>query len=528
MRTFTHRQSHSPASTTPARPGVTNVVRLNETSNIAPATGFAHDFSRVPAISSAPRMIARQAQTRPPFPQPRQPQSLFDNDGLQVLARATIEITEWAQRHPRELSQPSREVVRLVRDQVPASLGLADEDILRIIYPGRDALDNLPEPPPPPERPALEESAGAGTPPELPQMPRDFVGLTHTPGVAGALTRYADVAAALDRAVDGLPMPAVLRRVLRNVIRNRVRSGTGRSLTTTQNSGNPRNPTANAQPQQNRPRPVEPTPSAAPSPGAASGASHGPTGPTGPTVNAGPGADIRQQYLALVCEVITGIRTAVEEGRTWEFENDTLLRDDEWLHVAQPTYIQERHAWLQQLVSELGSIMSELESGALTPTEPASRRSLARLHSARHPSRRRAWFNRVNNPGRMLDGVTVRDSSGARRYITDMPFGRSLAPAAFPTWWIDGCQPSRPTPTIGEPTTPVVPGGRLTGRRVVVRDLTRPGATAELLTPFSNMFDRPHGTVRSATLDEQRDQDGNCFILVDGSTVSLPWSCPTR
>lgn len=522
MRSFTHRQSHPPASTTPTRPAVTNVLRLNETSNIAPGNGFAHDFSRVPAISSAPRMIARQAQTRPaPFPRPRQPQGLFDNDGLQVLVRATIEITEWAQRHPRELSQPSREVVRLVRDQVPASLGLTDEDILRIIYPGRDALDNLPEPPAP-ERPALEESAGAGTPSELPQMPRDFTGLTHTPGVAGALTRYADVAATLDRAIDGLPMPAVLRRVLRNVIRNRVRSGTGRSLTTTQSSGNPRNTTAPAQPQQNRSRPAATTPGAAPSPGAAPGAS------PGPTVNAGPGTDIRQQYLALVCEVITGIRTAVEEGRTWEFENDTLLRDDEWLHVAQPTYIQERHAWLQQLVSELGSIMSELESGALTPTEPASRRSLARLHSARHPSRRRAWFNRVNNPGRMLDGVTVRDSSGTRRYITDMPFGRRLTPAAFPTWWIDGCQPSRPTPTIGELTTPVVPGGRLTGRRVVVHDLTRPGATAELLTPFSNMFDQPQGTVRGATFDEQRDQDGNCFILVDGNTISLPWPCPTR
>lgn len=511
MRTFAHRQSHPPASTATARPGVTDVVRLNETSSVAPASGFAHDFSRVPAISSAPRTVARQAQTRPPFPRPQQPQSLFDNDALQTLARATIEITQWAQRHPRELSQPSREVVRMVRDQVPASLGLADEDILRIIYPGRDALDNLPEPPPP-ERPALEESAGAGTPSELPPMPRDFTGLTHTPGVVGALTRYTDVAAALDRAIDGLPMPTVLRRVLRNVIRNRVRSGTGRSLTGTQNPGITRNPTAPVQPQQNRPRPVATTPSAT----------------TGPTVNAGPGTDIRQQYLALVCEVITGIRTAVEEGRTWEFENDTLLRDDEYLRVAQPTYIQERHAWLQQLVSELGSIMTELESGALTPTEPPSRQSLALLHSARHPSRRRAWFNRANNPGRMLDGVTVRDSSGTRRYITDMPFGRRLQPTAFPTWWIDGCQPSRPTPPVEEPTTPVVPTGRLTGRRVVVRDLTRPGATAELLTPFSNVFDQPQDTVRGATFDEQRDQDGNCFILVNGSTVSLPWSCPTR
>lgn len=518
MRTFAHRQSHPPASTATARPGVTNVVSLNETANVAPANGFAHDFSRVPAISSAPRMVARQAQTRPPFPRPRQPQGLFDNDALQTLARATIEITQWAQRHPRELSQPSREVVRMVRDQVPASLGLADEDILRIIYPGRDALNNLPEPPPP-ERPALEESAGAGTPSELPPMLRDFTGLTHTPGVVGALTRYTDVAAALDRAIDGLPMPTVLRRVLRNVIRNRVRSGTGRSLTGTQ--------TSPVQPQQNRPRPVATPPSAAPNAGA------GPSASTGPTVNAGPGTDIRQQYLALVCEVITGIRTAVEEGRTWEFENDTLLRDDEYLRVAQPTYIQERHAWLQQLVSELGSIMTELESGALTPTEPASRRSLARLHSARHPSRRRAWFNRANNPGRMLDGVTVRDSSGTRRYITDMPFGRRLAPTAFPTWWIDGCQPSRPTPSVGtppvsEPTTPVVPSGRLTGRRVVVRDLTRPGATAELLTPFSNAFDQPQDTVRGATFDEQRDQAGNCFIIVDGSNVTLPWPCPTR
>lgn len=608
MRAFAHKetQSHKPVSSSPAPANVTNTESLEERSDVFAANRFAHDFSQVPIVSKAPLglqaklnisvpgdpyeqeadriaeqvvnmlertpqradgisqaptvtlrvsstqpLIARQSLTGP---SPTGPPTLFGNDTVEILARATIEITTWAQRHQRMLSQPSDEVVRMVRRQVSASGPLTDEEILRIIYPGRDALERLPEPPAP-DRPALAESgpADVGTPLELPSPPRDFVGLTHTPGIAGALTRYSDVAGALERAVESLPMPAVLRRALRGMIRNRVREGTGRSLTGANTRTPPQVPVpprsapgrapASGQVDRGAIRESPPATTASQSANSTEAAPVTQPGGTSTSGSGGPAADIRREYINVACEVIRGIRTAVEQGRTWEFENEFLLQGEEWLQVEQPTRVQERRQWLQQLVSELGSIMDELESGALTPTQPASRRSLARFHAARHPPRRQAWFNPIG--GRTFDGVTVRDAP-TRRYITDAPSAQTLQPAAFPTWWISGCDADRPAPSTEQPVTPITPGGIATGRQVVVGDSNRPAATAELLTPYASpveprpgrgdrtvtgqlpppILGTPQQTDRGAIFEERSDRAGNCFIVVRGATVILPWTCP--
>jgi hypothetical protein len=183
----------------------------------------------------------------------------------------------------------------------------------------------------------------------------------------------------------------------------------------------------------------------------------------GTVATAGPGADpdasLRQAYVELACEVIASIRQAVEEGRTWEFEDEFLLQGEEWLQVGQPTRVQERRDALMRLVRDLDSIIGDLDSGRVTPTEPASRDALWRIWGSRHPSI--SWLGErvpVGQPPRWSPplGSTRLPSGGLRRMYPSMgnyihasagsPPGM-LQPADFPTWWVS-CPTREPAPSI--------------------------------------------------------------------------------
>lgn len=183
-----------------------------------------------------------------------------------------------------------------------------------------------------------------------------------------------------------------------------------------------------------------------------------------------PGAELRRQYIEVACEVIAEIRRGVEEGRTWTFENEFLLQGEEELMNPESSLVRERYTALQQLIAHLDEIIQELESGTLTPSQPASRDGLRALWRARHPGTHWRADRRppAGHPARWSVPTGSRHVPGeetSRRvfpslggYINNPPSSPPgmLSPASFPTWWVIGCH------TEESPARPLTADGRVT------------------------------------------------------------------
>jgi hypothetical protein len=175
-------------------------------------------------------------------------------------------------------------------------------------------------------------------------------------------------------------------------------------------------------------------------------------GPEQATASAG----LRRQYIELACEVIADIQRGIEEGRTWDFEDEFLLQGDEELADPASSLVVDRRNALQNLVINLDELIRELEAGTLTPTQPASRTGLRALWSARY------LRSREYQPGRAPRGHpihwshpnrTVVEPSGRLRsiynslggYIDNQPSSPPgmLQAGSLPTWWVLGCHSPR-------------------------------------------------------------------------------------
>ncbi|MBN2118637.1 MAG: DUF4157 domain-containing protein [Anaerolineales bacterium] len=198
---------------------------------------------------------------------------------------------------------------------------------------------------------------------------------------------------------------------------------------------------------------------------------------------AAPGAgasQLRQDYIRVACETIAEIQRGVEEGRTWYFEDEMLLQGDEELSDPQTGLILERHTALQELVGHLDEIIRDLESGTLTPSQPASRDSLRALWRERHPGD--SWPSDEvprGTPARwsVPTGARHVPGEGVHRifqslggYINNPPSSPPgmLGAASFPTWWVIGCQAAQETTPTSAPASRVTPEGlRLSPETVI-------------------------------------------------------------
>ncbi len=240
-------------------------------------------------------------------------------------------------------------------------------------------------------------------------------------------------------------------------------------------------------------------------------------------------AGLIRQYIALICEIIAEIQRAIEEGQVWDFEEVERLRTD-------ATLTAERVASLQGFIGDLDAIIQELESGSLTPVEPASRASLRTLWGERHPGRlgMEPDSQPEGHPARWTSPVgtrTTQDATGTietrivRRhssYILNPPvLTPGVLPAAsFPTWWVLACHSVRPPagPTARGRETPetlgLLPNTVIfisrTGREITNWDWEpRTGAFIEASRPFG-----PHEWHYDETA-------GRVYIVVDGQQYNL-------
>lgn len=243
---------------------------------------------------------------------------------------------------------------------------------------------------------------------------------------------------------------------------------------------------------------------------------------------------LRRQYIALACEVIADIQRGIEEGRTWDFEDEFLLQGDEELADPANSLVVDRRNALERLVANLDALIQELEAGTLTPTQPASRASLRALWSARYLSRG------VYPPGRAPRGHPIHWShpvrtitepdGGIRRiynslggYIDNQPSSPPgmLGAGSLPTWWVLGCHsPSssgRP-PAERERVTPNTLG--LLPDTAIFVYRTRGEITNWDWEPISATYieaSRPFGP-HEWHYDESA---GRVYVIVDGQQYNL-------
>jgi hypothetical protein len=242
-----------------------------------------------------------------------------------------------------------------------------------------------------------------------------------------------------------------------------------------------------------------------------------------PSVDAGAqGASLRREYIELTCEIIAGIQRAIEEGRTWTFEDELLLQGEERLSVHQPTLVDERVNALQELIRGLDEIIQALNSGALVPADPPSRAAIADIWAARNPESRglaQRWagvHRRISPNGEpfwfspSLDSYVVREASS--------PPGM-LRSAAFPAWWVLDCHPYQQAEPSPVPSALITPD-ELHSDWVIF--ISRTGTTimgwdAESRNAPHTEASRPFGPY-----EWYHDQSsGRVFIVVDGRQVTL-------
>jgi hypothetical protein len=172
--------------------------------------------------------------------------------------------------------------------------------------------------------------------------------------------------------------------------------------------------------------------------------------------------DLQSRYVELICQVIEDIQRAVEQGQVWPFENLARLRGET---ESARALVRERWEALQQLIHHLDEILQELQSGALTPTEPASREGLWNLWRARHP--RESWepdSPPVGHPARWSDPIETEETAEVlrRRFPSLGRYARvaadsapgTLPPDSFPIWWVLACHRLGPGPGPGPSPAP--------------------------------------------------------------------------
>lgn len=234
------------------------------------------------------------------------------------------------------------------------------------------------------------------------------------------------------------------------------------------------------------------------------------------------GAQLRREYIEVACGVIADIQAAVEGGRTWYFENEFLLQGEEWLRVNQQTLVDERREALQELIRGLDEIIQELDSGALVPSDSASRSALADLWEARNPRATQALAERwspVFAHRRLPSGALEAQYPALSSYIVTQagsPLGM-LQAASFPTWWVLGCH------RIQQPEQPLPPG-----ERVTPAELGLPQDSVVYLSGLNNdQWDweprgGPYPVALGPTYDWHYDQSaGHVFIVVDAQQLNL-------
>ncbi len=229
---------------------------------------------------------------------------------------------------------------------------------------------------------------------------------------------------------------------------------------------------------------------------------------------------LQRGYLELGCEVIAGIRAAIEEGRTWYFEDELLLQAQELLPPDQEgNLVRERVAALQELVRGIDEIMAAITSGELTPSEPASREALAALWTARNPRSVQALAQRwvpIMEYRRLPDGTLQRLFPSLYRYIFPATSPPGMLPSAeFPTWWALSCHAlNQPEPApAGDRATPADLG--LTPDWVVYLG----GRNDEIWDwePRADSYPPALGPI----YDWQQDEAGHAFIIMDGQRLYL-------
>jgi hypothetical protein len=234
------------------------------------------------------------------------------------------------------------------------------------------------------------------------------------------------------------------------------------------------------------------------------------------------GAQLRREYIEVACGVIADIQAAVEGGRTWYFENEFLLQGEEWLRVNQQTLVDERREALQELIRGLDAIIQELDSGALAPSDPATRSALADLWEARNPRATQALARRwspVFAHRRLPSGALEAQYPALSSYIVTQagsPPGM-LQAASFPTWWVLGCH------RIQQPEQPLPPG-----ERVTPAELGLPQDSVVYLSGLNNdQWDweprgGPYPVALGRTYDWHYDPSaGRVFIVVDAQQLNL-------
>lgn len=245
----------------------------------------------------------------------------------------------------------------------------------------------------------------------------------------------------------------------------------------------------------------------------------------------GPGAAV-QQYIELACQAIADIRQAVEQGRTWSWEDSVLLEGEEGIQLDDELLTARLHV-LRMVVVDLDTIIQELESGALVPTEAPSRDALRRLWFARAPEKMR----RANRAWAVTERIT-RDPRGGLQatfrspswYITE-PAGSPagvLRPADFPTWWVLGCHGRGPAPEPPRPQPrahPTGPDPELGPDTVIYLNRTGGRVTGWQWEPRNARME-PTGahrqTLQGRAYEWAYDRDaGRPYVVLDGRRVYL-------
>ena len=101
-----------------------------------------------------------------------------------------------------------------------------------------------------------------------------------------------------------------------------------------------------------------------------------------PAAPAATNASLSQAFIGFACEAVSNIRTGVEEGRAWGFENVATLRSDA---SGGADLFAARQQALQELVWTLAEMIEGLEAGSIVPTEPATFGTMRELWISRNP-----------------------------------------------------------------------------------------------------------------------------------------------
>ncbi|HKQ30040.1 MAG TPA: DUF4157 domain-containing protein, partial [Burkholderiales bacterium] len=250
-----------------------------------------------------------------------------------------------------------------------------------------------------------------------------------------------------------------------------------------------------------------------------------------------PASDWPRQYIALICEIISDIQAAVENGRIWDFEDEIRLGGDEMvgragLPAGQPQLIEQRLSFLRNTITTLHAFAASVQAGTERLIGPATRDNIVNMwwvQPRATPEFREGavplddmsrWTVPLGSePRSRRDPRPVRIYPNDRGYILNPPnpTPRILQPRPFPTWWIEPCgaseMTSSETGTTSHSPRLCQQQGRVTGRNVM---LTSQGW--RLITSGGTYFGP-----RETTQEERRDARGLLFVCHNERRIDRSW-----